>query len=323
MIRLKKNIFRLLAHSILLFVNACTPAVDKPMNLASNDWPGYAPLYLAEKRAFLNADKIHLIELTSASEVMRNFRNGTIDAATLTLDEALVLKSEGFDLQIVLVMDISHGSDVIVAQKTITSMSELVGKRVGLEKTALGAYMLKRALDLSGLAAEDINTISLELSEHEHAFIAGDVDAVVTFGNVYSRLNNTGGNVVFSSKEIPGEIVDVLVVRNSYLQEHQDNVTHALKSWFQSLAYLQQNYAAAVQTLASRVNLKPDEYRKSLEGLIFPDYHENMMLLSASDEASLQTGLSTLKETMLHTGLLYKDIDTQHIYSDRFLLLAK
>ncbi len=323
MIRLKRNLCATLACALLFFVNACTPAVDKPMNLASIDWLGYAPLYLAEKLAYMKPEKIHLIELTSASEVMRNFRNGTVDAATLTLDEALVLKSEGFDLQIVLVMDISHGSDVIIAQKTIKTMSELVGKRVGLEKTALGAYMLNRALDLSGLSADDIKTTSLEFSEHEHAFLTGEIDAVVTFGSAYSRLNNAGGNVVFSSKEIPGEIVDVLVIRDSYLKEHRDNVTHALKVWFQSLAYLQQNYAAAVQTLASSVSLKPDEYRKSLEGLRFPDYHENMILLSASDEASMQMGLSTLKETMLHAGLLDKDVDTRHFYSDQFLLLVK
>ena len=196
----------------------CSGEPQLPFRVGTNVWPGYEPLYLArEQGLYPPSAGLRLVEYTSASEVIQAFRNGTIDAAALTLDEVLLLAETTPDLGIVLVLDISHGADVILAQPAISSLRDLKGKRVGLESTALGAYVLTRALQTAGMRQDDVRKISLEVDEHEQAFKKGRVDAVVTFEPVRTRLMASGARQLFDSSMLPGEIVDVLVVRRTLL----------------------------------------------------------------------------------------------------------
>jgi len=47
------------------------------------------------------------------------------------------------------------------------------------------------------------------------AFKKRQVDAIVTFEPVKSELLSSGANILFDSHQIPGRIVDVLVVRKN------------------------------------------------------------------------------------------------------------
>jgi len=306
--------------SILMLV-ACTPVHEDPMKLATNDWPGYRPLYLAQNLGYLKQKDVHLVELTSASEVLRNFRNSMIDAAALTLDEALLLKQAGFDIQIILVMDISHGGDAIIARKDISNIQALRGGRVGVEKTALGAFMLSRALEVSGLSVSEFETTALEYSEHENAFLQGKVDAVVTFDPVRSHLLKADGNIIFDSSQIPGEIVDVLVVRKQYLRQYPDKVKRTLSGWFRALEAMRTKRDESLSILASMSNLSGKEYRKVLEGLRFPDFTENLKLLNQS-EPILCKRITRLKNMMLDKYLLNNDIDISNLCNHQLLLKA-
>ena len=86
-----------------------------------------------------------------------------------------------------MVTDISNGADVILAKPEIQSLKDLKGRRVGVDSTALGAFVITRALGQVGLSPKDIEIVSLGVSEQERAFKQGIVDAVVTFEPVRSN----------------------------------------------------------------------------------------------------------------------------------------
>lgn len=54
-----------------------------------------------------------------------------------------------------------------------------------METTALGAYVLTRVLQSSGMTISDINIVSLEAGEHQNAYENGVVDAVVDAGALF------------------------------------------------------------------------------------------------------------------------------------------
>ena len=62
------------------------------------------------------------------------------------------------------------------------------------------------------MSPKDIKIVFLGVSEHERAFKNGKVDAVVTFGSARTKLLAAGAKQLFDSSQIPGEIVDVLIV---------------------------------------------------------------------------------------------------------------
>lgn len=295
---------------LAMSLGACTQesAKQAPLRVGTNVWPGYEPLYLARDLGYLNELPVKLVEYSSASEVIRAFRNGAIEAAALTLDEVLLLDASGLEPRVVLVMDISDGGDVIIGRPGIERLADLSGRRVGVEETALGAYVLSRALELHNLKPDDIEVVSLEVAEHEAAYRSGQVDAVATFEPVRTKLLASGGHLLFDSREIPGEIVDVLVVRKRYLEQHGEVVSGLLEQWFATLRYEQQQPQDAALRISKRLGTTPDEFLDSLEGLKVPSHAENLLHL-AGNAPQLRQAAEKLHQTMRAHGLLDKDVD--------------
>lgn len=271
------------------------------LRIGANPWPGYAPLHLAaERNAWESELGVRIVEYPSATEVLRAFRNRTLEAAALTLDEVLVLQEAALPVAVVLVLDVSHGGDAIVAQPGIDSFGALKGRRIGVEGGALGAYVLSRALERNGLALTDVLLHHLEVSAHEDAFRRGQVDAVVTFEPVRSRLIAQGAVEVFTSRELPGEIVDVLVVRKDVLERHHNRLRTMVHNWFAELEHLEAEPAHAAEHVARLLRFAPGELERSLDGLVFPDRLQNRTLL----EHDLPGTLVRLHAVLTTHGLL-------------------
>lgn len=145
-------------------------------------------------------------------------------------------------------------------------MKDLKGKRIGVENSALGAYMLSRALERAGLTYRDIKIVPLEIDEHYRAFIKNKVDAVVTFEPVKSKLLRRGGRIIFDSSQIPNEIVDVLVVEEVYIKKYPDVVQEVVKGWFKALKFWEGNPDKAITVMAKREGLTPEQLKMPLTG---------------------------------------------------------
>ena len=285
---------------------SCSYQPNQQLRIGTNSWPGYEPLYLARSLDYFQDHDIRLVELSSASQVMRAFRNGLIDAAALSLDETILLLSQGYQPRIVLVLDISDGADAIVSRPELDNISELSGKKIGVESSALGAYVLARALELNNLTADDVRIVPINIDKQLRSFQQGEVDALVTFEPVKTVLKSKlAGKVLFDSSQIPGEIVDVLVVRAQYLQQNPDAVNAAKIAWYRALDYFRQNTQAAVNIMAPRLGLMPAEALASYDGLMLPTKQESDQLLKRQSESTpelLDTAIK-LHKTMLKQGL--------------------
>ncbi|MBF0565266.1 MAG: ABC transporter substrate-binding protein [Nitrospirae bacterium] len=309
---------KLLCILLLTELWGCTQDAQ-PLRVGTNIWPGYEPLYLARELNYFdnNLDKnIVVVEYSSASDVIRGFRYNAIDAAALTLDEALLLVQDGMDVTVVLVMDISSGGDVILGRQGLNKLSDIKGKRVGIEKTALGSYFFAIALEKIGLKSSDIETINLEVDRHETAFKTGIVDAIVTFEPVRTKLIDAGAKVLFDSSKVYGAIVDVLVVRNDYIRKSPYTVKTLdtlLEGWFRALDYLKNNPQDAYRIMAEREGLPKEEFVTALKGLHIPDREENRSMLCSVKPTLLLTA-GRMKKFMITNDLLRKDINVNNIF---------
>ena len=302
---------------LLLAMAGCLSAPTPPLKLGTNLWPGYEPLYLAREHGLLSEDKIILVELLSASEVMRAFRNGAIDAAALTLDEVINLRSIGLKPVIVQVADISDGADVIMARPELTSVDDLRGRRVGVEATALGAYMLSRALGQHQMSPADVEVVRLEVNEHREAYLRGDVDAVVTFEPVRQQLLESGAVQLFDSSMIPGEIVDVLVVREALLDTHHQQVQHLIQAWQGSLNLIHSTPREMAGQMAQRLKLTPDEVLRSQVDMELPGWQRSRELMSEATPLLLRQA-EKLAENMYQHQLIEALPDLEGLVYDRY-----
>ena len=277
-------------------------------------WPGFEPFYVARERNFWREDQIKLLEYTSTSELTRAFRNGTIDAGLLTLDEALLLVEDRQDIKILLVTDLSHGADVIVAKPGFHSMKELRGHRIGAETTGVGTYLLFRALELAGLRPVDVEIVTPEFSEEQAALDRGLVDAVVTYEPVRTKLKSAGARQIFDSTRIPGEIVDVLLVRTSYLMASPDNARLLVEAYYRAQRYAREDSAGFVRIAAAHENVTSQEFRQSMTLLHVPDAQEGRAML-AGTPAPLEKQAKVLADVMIQGKLLLRPVDVASMFA--------
>lgn len=234
----------------------------------------------------------------------------------------MVLAATNPDVKIVVVMDFSDGGDVILGKPEIQNMQGLKNRPVGVESTALGAFIITRALEQKGLSPKDIKIVSLGVSEHERAFKEGTVDAVVTFGSARTKLLAVGAKVLFDSSQIPGEIVDVLIVREEVIKNQPKALQTLVDGRFRALDYLSKNPQEAAIKIAPRTGATPEQFLESLKGLRSPDLQENQKLLGKTDP-SLLNGVKRLSEVMSDNKLLPKAVDSAPLLDDRLVKNVK
>ena len=305
-----------LLFSLLVSALAHAAPTDPVLRLGTNEWLGYEPLYLAaEQQAWPRRLGVRLVEYPSATEVLRAFRNRALEAAALTLDEVLTLQQADVAVEIVAVLDISAGGDVILAKPDIHSLSDLKGRRVAVETGALGAYMITRAFELHDMNLSEVQIVHLDLGAHERAFRSGLVDAVVTFEPVKTRLLAAGARQLFSSSDIRGEIVDVLAVRSDVLGKRPQQIRAVIGGWFRALQLLRERPLESARLTARRLKITPQQVLDSYAGLVFPDEVESRRLL----EGGLDETLQRLQQTLLERGLLTQRNSIDGLFNARYL----
>ncbi|MDX2098592.1 MAG: ABC transporter substrate-binding protein [Leptolyngbyaceae cyanobacterium bins.59] len=307
---------------LLAVLIGCAQEPPVPLRVGSNVWPGFESLYLARDLGYYKDPSIQLVSYPSATEVTRAFRNGELEVAALTLDETLALAETEPNIRILLVTDISNGADVILGKPDLKTLQDLKGKRVGVESSALGAYVLSRALDQTKLSPQEIRIVSLGASEHELAFKQGRVDAIVTFDPTRSNLIAGGANLLFDSRQIPGEVVDVLVVRQELLERRHATMKALVEGWFKALDYLAQNPEDASLRMAPRQGVTPKQFLDSLKLLKIPTLLENQQLLSQKDPTLIE-GAKRLSRVMVEKQLLKRAIDPTPLLTDQVVQSLK
>jgi NitT/TauT family transport system substrate-binding protein len=296
----------------ICLITACGQPTQVAMRIGTNVWPGYEPLYLARELGEYGDNEVRLVELPNTSAVIRAYRNGVLDAAAVTLDEALILAQYQPEFSILLIMDYSHGGDVILAHPPIDTLEGIRGKRVGLENTALGSYVISRALEIAGIGREEITVVPLLADEHERAYDEQSVDAVVTFEPVRTKLLTKGANQIFDSRSIPKEIVDILIVRNSFMQANPESVRQLLKGWFAALDRLSRTPDEAHEIIARRLAITRQETRDTYAGLLLPNLAENKTMLFGSPPPLLAT-MKRLADRMTEANILEQSGDLRKL----------
>ncbi|MEG4573946.1 ABC transporter substrate-binding protein [Microcoleus sp. N3A4] len=300
---------------------SCSKA-EPPLRVGVNVWAGFETLYLARSLGYYNRTPIRLVDYPSATEEVRAYRNGEIEALALSIDECLVLAVTNPDVKIVIIMDFSNGGDVIIGKPEIQNLQALKSRAVGVESTALGAFLITRALEQKGMSAKDIKIVSLGVSEHERAFKNGTVDAVVTFGSARTNLLASGAKLLFDTSQIPGEVIDVIVVRENLINNQSKALQALVDGRFRALDYLTKHPQDAAIRIAPRTGVTPEQFLESLKGLRSPDLQENQRLLGKTDHSLLKS-VKRLSQVMLDNKLLPKAVDTAPLLDDRLVKNVK
>jgi NitT/TauT family transport system substrate-binding protein len=297
-------------------LTGCMREPQSPLRIGTNVWIGCEPLYLARELGRLDPAVVQLVEYPSASEVHRAYRNQAIEGMVISLDELFGIAIDGLEPRIILVVDVSHGADVVVGRAGMKTMHDLKGKSVAVESSALGAFVLSRALALNQMQASDVNVVHLESNEQPTAFEKGQVDAAVTFDPYRVQFLRAGAATLFDSTQIPGEIVDLLAVRASVIEKRPDAVRALLSGWFDAIDYMEKDPKDAARRMGIRQQTSGEQFQQALQGLRIPSRDENLKMLGGATPELAVTG-RRLMTLMVDAKLLRTELDIESLLAPR------
>jgi NitT/TauT family transport system substrate-binding protein len=158
-------------------------------------------------------------------------------------------------------------------------------------------------LEQAGMRREDVRLEISPLETQVEDWQRGELDAVVTFEPYCQRLAAQGARRLFDSSRIPGEIFDVVVVRKNFLEAWPKQVDALLRGWFATLAWTQQHPQDAMQRMAGRLRLEPQQLHEALSGVRLMDERVQRALLTG-EQPGLRNTLDRLGELLRHHQLL-------------------
>jgi len=268
----------LVISSILLA--GILPAVGQTQELkvATSIYPGWMDNWLMEmplekgKPAFLprrcaeEGGKVQIVKFKEYIPSVQALVAGQVDACTMTLGEALGFPEDsGVDVVILFVHDYSNGNDGVLVPKGWT-LDSMKGRSVVGEEFSCSQYLVHRWLQKSGKSRDYLkfkNTPGDDVSKTFLA-VAGKANQVagVTWNPHVLRIMQSGkADLAFSSKDIPGEIVDALVMRKDRIAGREKSITAYVAAHYDVMTYFTdtKTNARAIKAMATAADFTSEE----------------------------------------------------------------
>lgn len=247
----------------------------EPLKIRYSIWVGYGPLFIAKEKGYFREEKVdvELINMNDPKEGFFAMAAERLDGVVSTIDTMLLYLKTGKEFQYVLALDDSAGGDGIVARKEIKSVKDLKGKKVAFAEGSVSQFFLNVLLKEAGLTQKDIEAVNMKPEDAGAAFIAGKVDAAVTWEPWLSKGKAAPhGHILVDSSKTPGLITDVLILRRDVVAKRGKEIQGLVNAWNKAVAYWEKNPVESNEIMAKGVGdwLKdPKVFADVLSGVKF------------------------------------------------------
>ncbi len=257
--------------TLALAANASFAATQ--VKIASLMWIGYGPFYVA--------DALDLYKKYGLSVKLQMFSDpalippalvgGSVQGAMVTYDQVIGQVAKGINHKVVMPIDYSNGGDAIVVANGISKISEFKGKKVGFNPLSPSDFLLTYALKNHGLSEKDITPVSMTPEAVPAAMASGQLPVGVTYEPRLSQVLSQGGGkkfkVIFSSKEAPGLIADVLVFDEKYIKSNPKEINAIIKGYLDGLEFIKAKPDEAAKIIGKAMGVSAIEVKAQWAGV--------------------------------------------------------
>jgi NitT/TauT family transport system substrate-binding protein len=308
---------RIAALTCALLATSCSPlATEAPepkteFDIGWSIYAGWMPWPYAQQAGIVKkwADKygldIEFVQVNDYVESVNQYTAGKLDGVTVANMDALTIPAAGGkDTSAIIVGDYSNGNDGVLL-KGANDISAIKGRQIYLVELSVSHYLLARALESIKMPLTAVKTVNTSDADIVGAFSAPEVAAAVTWNPQLSAMKSTpGAKQVFSSADIPGEILDLLVVDTAAL-EANPNLGKALAGiWYETMALMQRQDAqgkAARAVMAKLAGTTPELFEGQLATTHL--YSDPKAAVAATSSPDLITTMTRVRNFSFSKGL--------------------
>jgi NitT/TauT family transport system substrate-binding protein len=298
-------------------------AADAPIRIGYSAWPGWFPWKVAEAKGLFakNGVNVEMVWFDDYTASISALSAGKIDGNSETTNDAISAQAGGAPRKIVLTTDNSYGNDQVIAKAGIPDAHGLIGKNVAVEFGLVDHFLLLLALQKAGVPQSAVHIKALATDKAAAAFAGGKVDSCAVFAPFTTAAMKTGlGHVIASSKEFPGAIPDHLVLSPSLVASRPADVQRIVKTWFDTLAYIQGNRTEAVAIMAKRAAVSPAEYLSYDKGTRIFSVRDNVEAFApGSTIKHLSDSGKMMSAFLLKAGLTKTSVNVDSMLEGQFV----
>ncbi|ASK33176.1 putative urea ABC transporter substrate-binding protein [Alloalcanivorax mobilis] len=249
---------------------------------------------------------IDVVQINDYIESINQYTAGQYDGCTMTNMDALTIPAAGgVDTTALIVGDFSNGNDGIVL-KNKDSLADIKGQNVNLVELSVSHYLLARALDSVGLSERDLTVVNTSDADLVSAYQTDDVTAVATWNPLLSAITaEPGAHKVFDSSQIPGEIIDLMVVNSATLKDNPALGKALTGAWYEIMADMKSKGAKGDEArdhMASVAGTDRAGFAQQLDATRM--FYQPEEAVAFVNSAELKTTMQRVAEFSFEHGLL-------------------
>jgi NitT/TauT family transport system substrate-binding protein len=226
----------------LLAVSPASFAKDS-FSICWSIYVGWMPWHYGDSEGIVKkwADKydisIDVVQINDYIESINQYTAGQFDACTMTNMDALTIPAAGgVDSTALIVGDFSNGNDGVILKKG-SSLKDIEGHQVNLVELSVSHYLLARGLEKVGLSERDIQVVNTSDADMVAIYGTDDVTAVATWNPLLAEIESMPNSTkVYDSSQIPGEIIDLLIVNTETLKKNPRLGKALTGAWYEIMS---------------------------------------------------------------------------------------
>lgn len=244
---------RLLLAAAAALTLAAPAAAQTKYRVAWSHYTGWEPWGYAQatgivkKWASKHGIEVEVVLVNDYVESINLYTGGKFEACAMTNMDVLTIPAVGgVDSTALIVGSFSNGNDGIVIKQG-NAVKDLKGRSVKLVEFSVSHYLLARALAMNGMSERDVRTVNTSDADIAAVFATDAKGAAVTWNPPLQQARNAkGAKMIFDSSQIPGEIIDLMVVKSGA----PDALKKALAgAWYEALRLMSGRDKAANDAL--------------------------------------------------------------------------
>lgn len=220
---------------------------------------------------------VELVYFAQYGDVIQALDSGNVDGAIMGITEAVSPIVNDIGLKVIAMTDYSYGMDGLVVADSISDLGQLKGETIATNIGTMNHMLLLHALEEVGLSSADVNITNMSEGDAAAAFIGGSIRAASIFDPQMTKAEEEGnGTIIYSSKDMKGQLADVLLMNEKAIQNKPDQVQGIVNAWFS----IQNRFKGSdkeeiVSCIAKNADMSEEEFLGLLNGIEFADVEYN------------------------------------------------
>jgi len=267
-------------------------AVKKEFNVCWTIYAGWMPWgaisnsKIIDKWADKYGIKINVVQLNDYIESINQYTAGQFDGCTMTNMDALTIPAAGgVDTTALILGSYSEGNDGVVMKGVGKTLKDLKGQQIYLPELSVSHYLLVRGLEKAGLAEKDVTVVNTSDADIVSAFATPKVQAAVAWNPQLSVIKGTPDTTeVFSSSQVPGELIDMMVVNTETLKDNPALGKALTGAWYEMMAKMKVQDKAVLSEMAAASGTDLAGYQAQLKTThLFYTPTDNLAFAASAD----------------------------------------